>query len=286
MIVKAARPNAVRDIKRRLEGFGNGIANPGCPRFFGKEAERIETLRCRVISGPADIERGQLLGDRGTRQRTFVAEPEDREGRMARAQCAVRRYRAMATDDGLRHQEQGQVKRKRWIIAKMGGEDLPALRRQLVDQNGQPITEEAFRGKPTALFFGFTHCPEVCPTTLFELDGWLKQVDPNATGLQAYFVTVDPERDTPEILGRYISNVTDRITGIAGDPAKIAEVVKGFRVYAKKIPLDEAQPDGDYTMDHTASIFLLDADGRFKGTIAYGENPDTAIKKLENLMKG
>lgn len=157
---------------------------------------------------------------------------------------------------------------------------------QLVDQNGQPITEQAFRGKPTALFFGFTHCPEVCPTTLFELDGWLKQVDPNATGLQAYFVTVDPERDTPEILGRYISNVTNRVTGIAGDPDKIAEVVKGFRVYAKKIPLDEAQPDGDYTMDHTASIFLLDAEGRFKGTIAYGENPDTAIKKLENLMKG
>lgn len=157
---------------------------------------------------------------------------------------------------------------------------------QLVDQNGQPITEQAFRGKPTALFFGFTHCPEVCPTTLFELDGWLKQVDPNATGLQAYFVTVDPERDTPEILGRYISNVTNRVTGIAGDPGKIAEVVKGFRVYAKKIPLDEAQPDGDYTMDHTASIFLLDAEGRFKGTIAYGENPDTAIKKLENLMKG
>ncbi len=156
---------------------------------------------------------------------------------------------------------------------------------QLVDQNGQPITEQALRGKPTALFFGFTHCPEVCPTTLFELDGWMKTVDPDAKGLQAYFVTVDPERDTPEILGRYVSNVTDRVKGIAGDPAKIAEVVKGFRVYAKKIPLDEAQPDGDYTMDHTASVFLLDADGRFKGTIAYGENPDTAIKKLENLMK-
>jgi protein SCO1 len=157
---------------------------------------------------------------------------------------------------------------------------------ELVDQNGQPITEHALRGKPTALFFGFTHCPEVCPTTLFELDGWIKTVDPDAKGLQAYFVTVDPERDTPEILGQYISNVTDRVTGIAGDPAKVAEVVKGFRVYAKKIPLDEAQPDGDYTMDHTASVFLLDADGRFKGTIAYGENPDTAIKKLENLMKG
>lgn len=157
---------------------------------------------------------------------------------------------------------------------------------QLVDQNAQPISEQAFRGKPTALFFGFTHCPEVCPTTLFELDGWLKKVDPDAKGLQAYFVTVDPERDTPAILGQYISNVTDRVTGIAGDPAKIAEVVKGFRVYAKKVPLDETKPDGDYTMDHTASIFLLDADGRFKGTIAYGENPETAVKKLENLMKG
>lgn len=157
---------------------------------------------------------------------------------------------------------------------------------ELVDQNGKPISEQAFRGKPTALFFGFTHCPEVCPTTLFELNGWMKQVDPDAKGLQAYFVTVDPERDTPELLGQYISNVTDRVKGIAGEPAKVADVIKGFRVYAKKVPLDEKDPNGDYTMDHTASIFLLDADGRFKGTIAYGENPDTAVKKLENLMKG
>ncbi|QLF70820.1 SCO family protein [Peteryoungia desertarenae] len=157
---------------------------------------------------------------------------------------------------------------------------------QLVDQNGQPITEQALRGKPTALFFGFTHCPEVCPTTLYELDGWMKTVDPEGNRLQAFFVTVDPERDTPEILGRYISNVTDRVVGIAGDPVEMAEVVKGFRVYAKKVPLDEADPTGDYTMDHTASIFLLDAEGRFKGTIAYGENPDVAIQKLENLAKG
>lgn len=155
---------------------------------------------------------------------------------------------------------------------------------ELVDQRGQPITEQAFRGKPTALFFGFTHCPEVCPTTLFELDGWLHQVDPDGTRLQAYFVTVDPERDTPELLGKYIANVTDRIIGIAGEPDKVGEVIKGFRVYAKKIPLDEADPQGDYTMDHTASIFLLDAGGRFTGTISYGENPDVAVKKLENLM--
>jgi protein SCO1 len=156
----------------------------------------------------------------------------------------------------------------------------------LVAQNGQPITEKAFQDKPTALFFGFTHCPEVCPTTLFELNGWLHQVDPDGTKMNAYFITVDPERDPPELLGRYVSNVTDRVTGISGDPGKIADVVKGFRVYARKVPVDEKDPNGDYTMDHTASVFLLNKGGRFAGTIAYGENPDAAMKKLENLIKG
>ncbi len=156
----------------------------------------------------------------------------------------------------------------------------------LVAQNGETITEKAFTGKPTALFFGFTHCPEVCPTTLFELNGWLDKVDPEGNKLQAYFITVDPERDTPEVLGQYVSNVSKRITGISGPPDKVLEMVKGYRVYYKKVPTDETKPDGDYTMDHTASVFLLDADGQFSGTIAYGENPETAVKKLENLTRG
>lgn len=157
---------------------------------------------------------------------------------------------------------------------------------ELVDQTGGPITEAAFRGRPTALFFGFTHCPEICPTTLYELDGWLRQVDPQGGKIGAYFVTVDPERDTPELLGDYVSGVTDRVIGISGEPDDISGVVKGFNIYAKKVPLDANDPDGDYTMDHTASVFLLDAEGRFKGTIAWGENPDIAVKKLENLIKG
>ncbi len=157
---------------------------------------------------------------------------------------------------------------------------------QLVAQDGAPITEKALRGKPTALFFGFTHCPEVCPTTLFELNGWMHKVDPDGTRLNGFFVSVDPERDTPELLGQYISNVTDRIKGISGPPEKVNEMIKGFKVYAKKVPVDEKDPEGEYTMDHTASVFLLDDGGRFAGTIAYGENPDTAIKKLENLIKG
>ena len=155
----------------------------------------------------------------------------------------------------------------------------------LVAQNGQPISDQAFRGKPTALFFGYTHCPDVCPTTLFELNGWMQKVDPDGTKLNAYFVTVDPERDTPAIMNQYVSNVSTRITGISGDPDKVMDMVKGFRVYAKKVPLDEKDPNGDYTMDHTASVFLLDSAGRFAGTIAYQEDPDIAVKKLQNLIK-
>lgn len=156
----------------------------------------------------------------------------------------------------------------------------------LTDQDGKPITEAALQAQPTALFFGYTHCPDVCPTTLFELDGWLKKVDPDGNRMKAYFVTVDPERDTPEILRQYVSNVSERITGVSGDPAKVMDMVKGFRIYAKKVPIDENDPTGDYTMDHTASVFLLNRGGRFKGTIAYGEDPDVAVKKLENLIKG
>ena len=156
----------------------------------------------------------------------------------------------------------------------------------LVDQNGKEITDAAFASRPTALFFGYTHCPDVCPTTLFEMDGWLHKVDPDGTKLNAYFVTVDPERDTPQIMQDYVSNVSKRIIGISGPTDKVMAMVKGFRIYAKKVPIDPAKPDGDYTMDHTASVFLLNNGGRFKGTIAYGEDPDVAVKKLENLIKG
>ena len=150
----------------------------------------------------------------------------------------------------------------------------------LTDQSGQPITQAAFRGHPTAVFFGFTHCPEVCPTTLFELDGWLKQLGAEGEDIRAYFVSVDPERDTPEIMSTYVSNVSDRITGITGETAKVEAMAKSFGIYWKKVPLD----GGDYTMDHTASILLLGRNGDFFGTIAYGENPDTAIAKLKRLV--
>jgi len=154
----------------------------------------------------------------------------------------------------------------------------------LTRQDGAPITEQAFRGKPTALFFGFTNCPEICPTTVYELSGWMNKVDPGKGKLQAYFVSIDPDRDTPAALNTYLTNASDRIIGISGDPEKVKAMARGFKVYFKKVPTDPNQPNGEYTMDHTASIFLLDRKGRFSGTITYGENPDVAEKKLENLI--
>jgi protein SCO1/2 len=151
----------------------------------------------------------------------------------------------------------------------------------LVDQNNAPITEKAFRGQPTAIFFGFTHCPEVCPTTLFEMDGWLKSLGKEGEDIRAYFISVDPERDTPEILKSYVGNVSDRIEGITGEPDKIAAMAKSFGIYWKKVPLE----GGDYTLDHTASVLLLDKTGDFFGTIAYGEAQDTAIAKLKRLAQ-
>lgn len=149
----------------------------------------------------------------------------------------------------------------------------------LVDHNGAPITQAAFAGKPTLLYFGFTRCPEVCPTTLYEMAGWLDALGEEGRDLQAFFISVDPERDTPEIMKGYSEAFTDRVVGITGDPDEVAKVVAAWHVYAAKVPTD----DGDYTMDHTASVFLIDRNGVFKGTIAYGESPETAIAKLRRL---
>ena len=168
-----------------------------------------------------------------------------------------------------------------WYRGHYGGEPFGAAF-TLTDQKGEPITEAAFRGHPSVIFFGFTHCPEVCPTTLFELAGWLKTLGDDGKSLHAYFVSIDPERDTPQVMNTYISNFSDRIVGISGDPEKVYAMAKSFGIFWKKVPTS----DGDYTMDHTASVLLLNARGDFAGTIAYGEDPKNAIAKLKRLAEG
>ncbi|WP_306228697.1 SCO family protein [Mangrovibrevibacter kandeliae] len=149
---------------------------------------------------------------------------------------------------------------------------------QLVDQDGKPISDKDLRGRPAAIFFGFTHCPEVCPTTLAEMANFQNELQKEGRRLPVYFVTVDPERDSPAVMKDYTSALSPDITGITGDPPTIAEMLKGWGIYARKVPQGD-----DYTMDHTASVFLLDAEGRLKGTIAYGEDQASALDKLERL---
>jgi protein SCO1/2 len=130
---------------------------------------------------------------------------------------------------------------------------------RLVDQNGRPRTEEDLKGHPFLVFFGFTHCPDVCPTTLFEVSEVLRNLGPDAGGARALFITVDPERDTPEKLKDYLSSFDPHLIGLTGAPAAIERVLKGYRVYYRKVPAE----GGGYTMDHTALVYLMDKQGRF-----------------------
>ncbi len=150
----------------------------------------------------------------------------------------------------------------------------------LVDHRGVAVTERHYLGKPTLVFFGFTHCPDVCPTTLLELTNRLNALGPDSSRLNVLFVTVDPERDTPKALNSYLSAFHPGITGLTGETAAIDATVAAYRVYAKRVPLD----GGDYTMDHTATVFTMDARGQFAGTISYQEAEDTALAKIKRLL--
>lgn len=151
---------------------------------------------------------------------------------------------------------------------------------EMVNGNGETVTDQTFAGKPTLMFFGFTYCPDVCPTTLSELQGWMEALGEDAGGLNYAFVTVDPERDTPDVMRDYVWAFDKRITPLTGSREQVDAMIKAYRVYAKKVPLD----DGDYTMDHSAAVYLMDSDNRFVGTIAYGEDEETALKKLHRLI--
>ncbi|TPJ57247.1 SCO family protein [Mesorhizobium sp. B2-7-1] len=150
----------------------------------------------------------------------------------------------------------------------------------LTTQTGARLSDTDLRGKPFAIVFGFTRCPEVCPTTLWETTEALKMLGSDAAKLRVLFVSVDPTRDTPEFMARYLQSFDKHITGLTGTETEITSIGREYRIYYKKVPTD----DGDYTMDHTATMFLMDADGQFEGTIAYGEEMATRVQKLRRLI--
>ena len=151
---------------------------------------------------------------------------------------------------------------------------------QLTDQAGQIVTEKSLQGRPTLIFFGFTHCPDVCPTSLFEISEVLRAMGEDADRVNAYFISVDPESDTDAAMKDYLSSFDSHLKGLTGDPDAVAKVISGFRVYARKVPLK----DGDYTMDHTALIYLMDRDGHFVAPFNLKRTPEEAAADLKHYL--
>jgi len=151
---------------------------------------------------------------------------------------------------------------------------------QLEDQNGQSFSDQNMKGRPYLVFFGFTHCPDICPTTLFDISQVLRQLGPDAGRTGAAFITVDPERDTHAVLKDYLSNFDPHLVGLTGDQAHVNAAIKAYRVYAKKVPLD----NGDYTMDHTAVVYLMDKDGHFVAPFNLKRTPGAAADDLRRYM--
>jgi len=129
----------------------------------------------------------------------------------------------------------------------------------LTQASGAPLSMNDWRGHWDIVYFGYTSCPDVCPTTLFDMSQLLSKLGPDADRVGAVFITVDPERDTPAVMKDYLSNFDPHLRGLTGDQASINAAIKAYRVYAKKVPLE----GGDYTMDHTAIVYLMDKDGHF-----------------------
>lgn len=151
---------------------------------------------------------------------------------------------------------------------------------KLIDQDGRPISEQDFKGRPFLVFFGYTHCPDICPATLFEVSEVLRALGPDADRAGALFITVDPERDTPAAMKDYVASFDPHLRGATGDAAAIAAAEKAYRVYAKKVPTD----NGDYSVDHTALVYLMDKRGRFVAPFSLKRRPEDAAADLRKYL--
>jgi len=151
---------------------------------------------------------------------------------------------------------------------------------KLVDQNGASISDEDIKGRPFLVFFGYTHCPDICPATLFEVSEIMHALGKDADRTGALFITVDPERDTPAAMKDYLSSFDPHLRGATGDRAAIDAAEKAYRVYAKKVPTT----NGDYSMDHTALVYLMDKQGRFVAPFSLKRRPEEAAADLRHYF--
>lgn len=150
----------------------------------------------------------------------------------------------------------------------------------LTAPDGSPVTERTLKGKPFAIFFGFTRCPDVCPTTLARMAQLRARLGEQGDRFAIVFVSVDPEHDTPADIGRYVDLFGTSIIGLTGTEAQLAQIVKAYHVFYEKVPVE----GGDYTIDHTAAVFLMDRDGKLQSIIDHHEDPEASLAKLRRLV--
>ena len=151
----------------------------------------------------------------------------------------------------------------------------------LPDHNGKMRTLADFRGKAVLVFFGFTHCPDVCPTTLSEMASVMQQLGPDAERVQVLFISVDPERDTPQILSQYVPAFHPSFLGLVGNAAQTEAVVKEFKAFYQKVPGKEP---GSYTVDHTAGSYVFDPEGRIRLFVRHGQGAEPIAHDLKLLL--
>ena len=149
----------------------------------------------------------------------------------------------------------------------------------LTDHHGQPFAPSQWLGRPTMVSFGFSFCPDVCPTTRSDISDWLVNLGHEAGRLNVALITFDPERDTPAVLAEYLSNFDPRIVGLTGQLPEVEKAAADFRATFEKLPRD-----GDYTMNHTAGVFLFDANGRFASIIDFHEDRRFALPKIRRIL--
>jgi protein SCO1/2 len=151
---------------------------------------------------------------------------------------------------------------------------------RLVDQNGKTVTDADLKGKWSLVYFGYTHCPDACPTALNDIAVALDELGPKRGEVRPVFITVDPERDTPEVLKSYITAFDAPILALTGTPEEIAQAAKGYRVYYAKHP----EADGDYSMDHSSVIYVIDPQGRFTASFTHQSAPEEIAERLKKLL--
>jgi len=151
---------------------------------------------------------------------------------------------------------------------------------RLVDQDGKTVTDADLKGKWSLVYFGYTHCPDACPTALNDIAIALDELGPKRSAVRPVFITVDPERDTPEVLKAYVTAFDAPILALTGTPEEVARAAKGYRVFYAKHP----EAGGDYSMDHSSVIYVMDPEGRFTASFTHESTPEQIAERLKKLL--